>query len=96
MKYEELKLKVIKTKEERKAFLESFTKDTLKLKDILMKNVDNKIVNSVRIHKFLTNNGQLGKVKTAKFLESIELDENTKIADLNNTHINSIIEFVKQ
>ena len=96
MKYEKLKLKILETKAERNTFLESFTKDTLILKDILINNTDNKIVNSVRVHKFLTNSSHLGKVKTARFLESIELDENTKIADLNNTHINLIIEFVKQ
>ncbi len=96
MKYDELKLKVLDTKVERNAFLKSFTKETSVLKEILIKNTDNIIVNSIRLHKFLTNSGDLGKVKTARFLEAIELDENTKIADLNKKHIESIIEFIKQ
>ena len=96
MKYDELKIKILDTKVERNTFLKSFTKETIILKEILIKNTDNIIVNSIRVHKFLTNSGDLGKVKTARFLETIDLDENTKIADLNKKHIESIIEFIKQ
>ena len=51
---------------------------------------------SIRVHKFLTSNGEIGKVATAKFLDSIDLNENTKLFELNNTQIEAIIEYVKQ
>ncbi len=96
MKYHELKLKVNQVKIRRQALLESFTTDTLNIKKILLDSVDNNEVNSIRVHKFLTSSNELGKVKTARFLESIDLDENTKISDLNNKHIDSIINFIQQ
>ena len=96
MKYHELKLIVNEVKSNRQALLESFTTETLNLKEILLNNIDNSEVNSIRVHKFLTDSGEFGKVKTARFLESIDLDENTKISDLNNKHIDSIINFIEQ
>ena len=96
MKYDELKLKVNQVKSKRQALLKSFTTEKLKLKKILLDNIDNNEVNSIRVHKFLTSSGELGKVKTARFLESIDLDENTKISDLNIKHIDSIIDFIEQ
>ena len=38
----------------------------------------------------------MGKVATAKFLDSIDLNENTKLIELDNTQIEDIIEYVKQ
>ena len=49
---------------------------------------------SIRVHKFLTSNGEIGKVATAKFLDSIDLNENTKLFELNNSQIEAIIEYV--
>ena len=95
MNYDKLKLKVKQVKSNRQILLESFTTDTLNVKKLLLDNIDNNEVNSIRVHKFLTNSGELGKVKTARFLESIELDENTKISELNNKHIDSIINFIQ-
>ena len=96
MKYHELKLKVNQVKSKRQSLLKSFTTEKLKLKKILLDNIDNNEVNSIRVHKFLTSSGELGKVKIARFLESIDLDENTKISDLNIKHIDSIINFIEQ
>ena len=96
MKYDELILKVNHVKSKRQALLKSFTTEKLKLKKILLDNIDNNEVNSIRVHKFLSNSGELGKVKIARFLESIDLDENTKISDLNIKHIDSIINFIEQ
>ncbi len=96
MKYDKLKLKVNQVKSKRQALLKSFTTEKLKLKEILLDNIDNNEVNSIRVHKFLTSSGELGKVNTARFLESIDLDENTKISDLNIKHIDSIINFIEQ
>ena len=96
MNYDKLKLKVKQVKSNRQILLESFTTDTLNVKKLLLDNIDNNEVNSIRVHKFLTNSGELGKVNTARFLESIELDENTKVSELNNKHIDSIIDFIQQ
>ena len=51
---------------------------------------------SIRVHKFLTSTGEMGKVATAKFLDSIDLTENTKLIELNNKQIDAIIEYVKR
>ena len=96
MKYEELILKVKEAKSNRQNLLDSFKLDTTHVKILLLENIDNYEVNSIRVHKFLTNSGHLGKVKTARFLESIKLDENTKISELNNKHVDSIINFIQQ
>ncbi len=96
MRYDKLKLKVNQVKSKRQALLNSFTTEKLSLKKILLDNIDNNEVNSIRVHKFLTSSGELGKVNTARFLESIDLDENTKISDLNIKHIDSIINFIEQ
>ena len=96
MKYEDLKLKVKEAKSNRQYLIESFKLDTTHVKNLLLENIDNYEVNSIRVHKFLTNSGHLGKVKTARFLESIKLDENTKISELDNKHIDSIINFIQQ
>ena len=51
---------------------------------------------SIRIHKYLTHNGLLGKVATARYLDSIKLNENSKLMDLNQFQIKSILEYVNQ
>lgn len=51
---------------------------------------------SIRIHKYLTHNGLIGKVATAKYLDSIKLNENSKLMDLNLLQITSILEYVNQ
>ena len=50
---------------------------------------------SIRVHKYLTHTGMLGKVVTAKFLSSINLNENTKFYELEKTQIQSIIKYCK-
>jgi hypothetical protein len=42
---------------------------------------------SIRIHKYLTHNGLIGKVATARYLDSIKLNENSKLMDLNQLQI---------
>ena len=51
---------------------------------------------SIRVHKFLTSNGEMGKVATAKFLDTINLNENSKLIELDNRQIEAIIEYVKR
>ena len=75
-------------------FLKSFSPDEITNNDIATASKDI-ILQSIRVHKFLTSNGEMGKVATAKFLDSIDLSENTKLIELNNKQIDAIIEYVK-
>ena len=51
---------------------------------------------SIRVHKYLTDGGQKGKVETARFLESINLNEKTIFKDLTDLDIDNIVKFLKQ
>ena len=62
--------------------------------NILTEASGNNILNSIRIHKYLTSTALIGKVKTARFLESIELTEKTTIKQLSETNISKIASFV--
>lgn len=64
--------------------------------NILTEASGNNILNSIRIHKYLTSTALIGKVKTARFLESIELTEKTTIKQLSGANINKIASFVSE
>ena len=66
------------------------------LTTILTEASDNNFLNSIRIHKYLTSTALIGKVKTARFLESIELTEKTTIKQLSETNISKIASFVSE
>ena len=85
---QEIKLK-------RDQFLKSFAPGDISKNDIVNATKDINL-QSIRVHKFLTNNGEIVKVATAKFLDSIDLDENTKLFELDNIQIEAIIEYVKR
>ena len=85
---QEIKLK-------RDQFLKSFAPGEVTANDIVNASKDI-YLQSIRVHKFLTSNGEIGKVATAKFLDSIDLTENTKLIELNNKQIDAIIEYVKR
>ena len=85
---QEIKLK-------RDQFLKSFAPGELAANDIVNASKDI-YLQSIRVHKFLTSTGEMGKVATAKFLDSIDLTENTKLIELNNKQIDAIIEYVKR
>jgi hypothetical protein len=85
---QEIKLK-------RDQFLKSFSPGEVAANDIVNASKDI-YLQSIRVHKFLTSNGEIGKVATAKFLNSIDLNENTKLIELDNTQIEAIIEYVKR
>mgnify|MGYP001157538341 FL=1 len=64
--------------------------------NILTEASGNNFLNSIRIHKYLTSTALIGKVKTARFLESIELTEKTTIKQLSEANINKIAAFVSE
>ena len=76
-------------------FLKSFSPSEISTNDIINASKDI-YLQSIRVHKFLTSTGEMGKVATAKFLDSINLTENTKLIELNNKQIEAIIEYVKR
>ena len=81
-------------KSERDFFIERFDPVNLTEEEITSasKNIN---LQSIRVHKYLTHTGMLGKVVTAKFLSSINLNENTKLYELEKTQIQSIIKYCK-
>jgi len=86
-------IKDIKLK--RDHFLKSFSPSEISTNDIINASKDI-YLQSIRVHKFLTSTGEVGKVATAKFLDSINLTENTKLIELNKKQIEAIIEYVKR
>ena len=86
-------IKDIKLK--RDHFLKSFSPSEISTNDIINASKDI-YLQSIRVHKFLTSTGEVGKVATSKFLDSINLSENTKLIELNNKQIEAIIEYVKR
>ena len=79
----------------RDSFLKSFSPAEISTNDIVTASKDINL-QSIRVHKFLTSTGEMGKVATAKFLDSIDLTENTKLIELNKKQIDAIIEYVKK
>ena len=86
-------IETIKT--ERNSFLNDFDLKS-DLIHILKKASKNNNLNSIRVHKYLTSTGLVGKVITARFLESIQLSEKTTINQLSDKNINDIATFLKQ
>lgn len=79
----------------RNEFLNDFVINS-DLTNILTEASGNNFLNSIRIHKYLTSTALIGKVKTARFLESIELTEKTTIKQLSGANINKIASFVSE
>jgi len=90
MKYKDILSNIIKIKKQREDFINNFQTDKDIVYESLMKAIDNDHLNSIRVHKYLTSNKLLGKVVTARYLESINLNENTKIYELTTDEISNI------
>ena len=95
MKYKDILKEIDLIKTERSDFINKFHNDYEFVYDTLNNAMNNKAINSIRVHKYLTDNKILGKVKTAKYLETIGLNENTKISELNQNLIMKIANFSK-
>lgn len=90
-----LKIEILQIKKERNNFINSFNLEYENFDNLLSEAVSNSRINSIRVHKLLTENGHIGKVKTMRFLNDIGLDENTKIYELENASIEEIKHFVE-
>ena len=93
MKFEDVKENIKVIKELRMDFINNFDKKYDNVQESLMHAKDNNYLNTIRIHKYLTENKKIGKVKTSRFLQEIGLDENTKILDLSNSLIEKIAKY---
>ena len=81
-------------KSERDIFINSFNPLNLTEEDVI-NTCENINLQSIRVHKYLTSTGDIGKVATAKFLSSINLDENSRFTDIDKKQIKLIIEYIK-
>ena len=90
-----LKTEILHIKKERNDFINSFNLEYENFDNLLKDAVSNSKINSIRVHKLLTENGHIGKVKTMRFLNDIGLDENTKIYELENNSIDKIMNFIE-
>ena len=81
-------------KRERDIFINSFNPLNLTEEDFI-NTCENINLQSIRVHKYLTSTGDIGKVATAKFLSSINLDENSRFTDIDKKQIKLIIEYIK-
>ena len=90
MKYKDILSSIIKIKKQREDFINNFQTDKTFVYESLMNAIEDDHLNSIRVHKYLTSNKLLGKVVTARYLESINLNENTKIYELTTDEISNI------
>ena len=81
-------------KSERDIFINSFNPLNLTEEDVI-NTCENINLQSIRVHKYLTSTGDIGKVATAKFLSSINLDENSRFTDIDTNQIKLIIKYIK-
>ena len=79
----------------RKSFIESFDTNDIEIKNKLINAINDINLQSIRIHKFITHNGNIGKVLFARFLSTINLDEQTRIMELNISNIEDIVNFIE-
>ena len=87
--------KILDIKNYRESFIESFVTNDIELKNKLINATNDINLQSIRIHKFITHNGNIGKVSFARFLSTINLDEQTRIMELNISNIEDIVNFIE-
>ncbi len=86
---------ILNIKNYRRSFIESFNKNDIELQNKLINAIDDTNLQSIRLHKFITYNGSIGKVSFARFLSTINLDEQTRIMELNISNIKDIVNFIE-
>lgn len=86
---------ILDIKNYRRSFIESFDTNDIELQNKLINASKDINLQSLRIHKFITHNGDIGKVMFARFLSTINLDEQTRIMELNISNIEDIVNFIE-
>ena len=96
MNYKEILKNVNDIKNLRTDFIENFDIKHEYVIETLTQAVNNNKLNSIRLHKYLTDNKKLGKVNTARYLDSIGLNETIKISELNDDLIIKIAKYCSE
>ena len=96
MNYKEILINVNNIKNLRNDFILNFDVNYEYVIESLTQAVNNNKLNSIRLHKYLTDNKKLGKVNTARFLDSIGLSETIKISELNEDLIIKIAKYCSE
>jgi len=96
MSYKNILVNVKNIKNLRNDFIVNFDVNYESVIESLTQAVNNNKLNSIRLHKFLTDNKKLGKVNTARYLDSIGLNETIKISELNDDLIIKIAKYCSE
>ena len=86
---------VVSIKLKRNNFLINFSMTNDDLFENLRTSRSDNELNSIRVHKYLTHTKVVGKVETARFLDTIGLDEKTTIGQITDKNISQILDFFK-
>ena len=86
---------VVSIKLKRNNFLINFSMMNDDLFENLRSSRSDNELNSIRVHKYLTHTKVFGKVETARFLDTIGLDEKTTIGQITDKNISQILDFFK-
>lgn len=89
-----LKIEINAIKNARDEFIHSFSVNNKNLVDNFKHGRDSNILNSIRVHKYITSSKEKGKVESARFLESINLTEKTVLKELTDKDIDIIVNFL--
>ena len=87
---------ILEVKKKRLLFIDEFEKNVENIYDEIIKAKKDPQLSSIRVHKYLTASGIFGKVKTARYLDEIGLDEKTKFKNLNENDIKKLVEYVTE
>ena len=96
MSYKNILVNVKNIKNLRNDFIVNFDVNYESVIESLTQAVNNNKLNSIRLHKYLTDNKKLGKVNTARYLDSIGLNETIKISELNDDLIIKIAKYCSE
>ncbi len=87
---------ILEVKKKRALFIEEFEKNNENIYEQLIKAKNDNQLSSIRVHKYLTTGRTLGKVKTARYLDEIGLDEKTKFKNLKEDDIKKLVKYVSE
>ena len=96
MSYKDILINVKNIKILRNDFIVNFDVNYESVIESLTQAINNNKLNSIRLHKYLTDNKKLGKVNTARYLDSIGLNETIKISELNDDLIIKIAKYCSE
>ena len=86
---------VVSIKLKRNNFLINFSMMNDDLFENLRTSRSDNELNSIRVHKYLTHTKVVGKVETARFLDTIGLDEKTTIGQIADKNISLNLDYFK-